>query len=658
MPFPNEHAARVRSPGDFIEGSFRRKKITDGVTLIVGRLKGGEGSAVAQSYRFDREVFTAREARAWLKEHDVTVQLFEEATGEEKAIRLGTAVIIPDSYSMTTGTKQEDPAPEPLDDVKETAEKSTLDGEVSREQQEMAVRQAFMATVQPMMQVAPAYPSGPYIVDTYTNSVICEWAGKFYEVPFMRVADGIAFAAQEDWAEIEKREEWLRKVKELKTEAKAGRRVRSEKIGILKEIKAGFDGLMQKVAEVLGWAEYEDRENGKQLRSFKTFKGSDGRDWLLTWTTNAFEDRDGEIFETKAIEEYVSRHDEEDVKGEFQFWHLPGSKFGDIRWQGVSGRFLAEAGPFDETKIGQAFKAFFQKYPDGHPAIAPEGWGASHGFKYRAEDRKGGVYRWFEKQETSVLPGSVAANPYNPELEVIQMLTEKQIQALDEIGGQELVKLVTETGEKRTQELEQAGIAHKAKKNVAETLRAMADEMDDEGLAKEIRGLAEKVAKSVAKGSKEKVDIPEAIKALAEKAEGSDVEKLKSFAADLAKPPEEPAPEPPVEAPVTRAEIEEAIGVIGGAVAGLAEQVKALRDAVGTEVKREVKETLEETPRMSLKELAAKSVIGNPETKVDGRTSIVQGPKETDPQALPEGRVFGIPLLDALKAAGQRQPGK
>lgn len=604
MPFPNEHAGRVKSPSAFIEGSFRRKKITEGVTLIVGRLKDGDGSAVAQSYRFDREVFTAKEAKAWLKEHDVTVKLFEEATGEKQTIRLGTAVIIPDDYSMTTGTKQEDLLSEPLDDVKETAEKSTLDGEVSREQQEQAVRQAFREAMQPMMQVAPAYPSDPYIMDTYVNSIVCEWAGKFYEVPFMRVADGIAFAAQEDWAEVEKREEWLRKVKELKAEAKAGRRVRSEKVSILKEIKAGFDGLMQKVAEVLGWAEYDDMHSEKTAHGFKTFKASDGRDWLLTWTTNAFEDRDGEIFETKAIEEYVARHDDEPVKGEFQFWHLPGAKFGDIQWQGVSGRFLVEAGPFDDTEIGKAFKAFFQKHPSGHPKIAPEGWGTSHGFMYRAGDRKGGVYRWFEKQETSVLPGSVAANPYNPELEVIHMLNEKQIQALEEIAGPDMVKLVTETGEKRTHELEQAGIAHKAKKDTAEQ--------------------------------------PEGEQAESLTPEGT----------------EAPKPADAGEAPVTHAEMEGVVQILGAGIANLTQAVKALKDQIGGEVRREVKETLEETPRMSLIELAAKSVIGKEETLVDGRKALAKdGPKETDPTPTPEGQMFRIPVLANIKALNQRRPG-
>lgn len=80
-PFPNEHAARQRDPGDFQPDSFRRKEIADGVTYILGRLKG-ETTMTLQSVRFAAATFTPAQARAWLKEHDLGADL-EEATGEK-----------------------------------------------------------------------------------------------------------------------------------------------------------------------------------------------------------------------------------------------------------------------------------------------------------------------------------------------------------------------------------------------------------------------------------------------------------------------------------------------------------------------------------------------------------------------------------------------
>lgn len=82
MPYPNEHAARIRNPGEFTEGSFRRLEVADGIIIIVGRLKG-ETTTSTQTYRFNRKKFTAAEAKEWLKEHNIKFTLFEKATGTD-----------------------------------------------------------------------------------------------------------------------------------------------------------------------------------------------------------------------------------------------------------------------------------------------------------------------------------------------------------------------------------------------------------------------------------------------------------------------------------------------------------------------------------------------------------------------------------------------
>jgi hypothetical protein len=79
MPYPNEHAARVKSPDAFQDGSFRRKNIAPGIDIIIGRLKG-ETTTTTQAYRFKKASFTASEAKKWLADHDVKYILFEKAT--------------------------------------------------------------------------------------------------------------------------------------------------------------------------------------------------------------------------------------------------------------------------------------------------------------------------------------------------------------------------------------------------------------------------------------------------------------------------------------------------------------------------------------------------------------------------------------------------
>lgn len=80
-PYPNEHAARVREPGDFVEGTFRSKEVADGVRLIMGKLTEG-GAMTAQAYRFSKDKFTAAQARKWLADNGVKPTSFEEATAK------------------------------------------------------------------------------------------------------------------------------------------------------------------------------------------------------------------------------------------------------------------------------------------------------------------------------------------------------------------------------------------------------------------------------------------------------------------------------------------------------------------------------------------------------------------------------------------------
>jgi hypothetical protein len=81
MPYPNEHSARIISPGRFQSESFRRKNITTGIDIVIGRLKGST-KMTTQAYRFKKSVFTVTEAKRWLRERDIKYILFEPATGK------------------------------------------------------------------------------------------------------------------------------------------------------------------------------------------------------------------------------------------------------------------------------------------------------------------------------------------------------------------------------------------------------------------------------------------------------------------------------------------------------------------------------------------------------------------------------------------------
>ena len=72
----NQFRYRVKDPDLFKEDSFKTKELKGGVSIIIGRLKkppkGQEGSAVVQSYRFDKKKFKTKEQVAsWVKRHNL-----------------------------------------------------------------------------------------------------------------------------------------------------------------------------------------------------------------------------------------------------------------------------------------------------------------------------------------------------------------------------------------------------------------------------------------------------------------------------------------------------------------------------------------------------------------------------------------------------------
>lgn len=73
-----EHAARIAHPGEFRAGSYRRKHLGRGVSLVVAKRPGARKTEV-QSIRFDASEFTPSQARQWLMRYGYTPQEFASA---------------------------------------------------------------------------------------------------------------------------------------------------------------------------------------------------------------------------------------------------------------------------------------------------------------------------------------------------------------------------------------------------------------------------------------------------------------------------------------------------------------------------------------------------------------------------------------------------
>jgi hypothetical protein len=278
--------------------------------------------------------------------------------------------------------------------------------------------------------------------------------------------------------------------KELDEGDKVGKRIRQSMKDRLKQA-------WETIKEVMDWAEPDEDEVSKAFGDSSHFaiKQVNGVPWFMSYSANAFEDREGEIFSTKSLEKYVAEAEELGDKGYFNIWHIgtktnPGlTDFARIEWQGVIGKFLVEAGPFLDNAKGQAALAFFTEYPESHPDIAPEGWGSSVEYKYLKSERETKVYKNIWKTRTSALPRKVAANTWTKG--TIMALSPEQTQAAKAIFGEDLAQQIIKGAEGATKELEEAGVA--SKEVTTETTTEVVEtkvEIDEQALV-------EKVAKQV-----------------------------------------------------------------------------------------------------------------------------------------------------------------
>lgn len=240
------------------------------------------------------------------------------------------------------------------------------------------------------------------------------------------------------------------------TEEKAGRRIKKS---WRENLRKAYDT----IKEMLTWADYDEGEEDKLFNAPTGFaiKEIDGKPWFYAWSTNAFVDREQEIFSTKSLEQYVAEAERLNDRGFFNVWHIPGTDFAEKQWQGVIGRFLVEAGPFLDTDLGRAALKFFGDYPDTHPTLAPEGWGMSPEYRYLPEDRDDKIYDWIWITRSSVLGRAKAANIFTRG-GLTMALTDEQKQAAEEIFGEGLAARIITEAETESKKLEEAGIAHKS----------------------------------------------------------------------------------------------------------------------------------------------------------------------------------------------------
>jgi hypothetical protein len=253
-------------------------------------------------------------------------------------------------------------------------------------------------------------------------------------------------------------------VKELQA-IKAGKRMNGEQRGRLRRIMDDLKGFMR-------WAEYDDEDEKKKDpkyskeidATFKVYKDKEGKQRWLSFSSNAFEDLEKELFTTKALEEAVEYADKMDERGPLLVYHVPSAEIGQCDYQAVVGRFLVESGTFDNTPLGNKAAEYFVN--------TDEEYQVSIGYTYQLGDEKDGQYDWLRIRERSVCPDGTAANPWT-DFRTIggKEVDEKKFAALKQIFGDELAQQVRESAEEKTKDLE-GSVRYKTNEVTADDLSA------------------------------------------------------------------------------------------------------------------------------------------------------------------------------------------
>lgn len=183
---------------------------------------------------------------------------------------------------------------------------------------------------------------------------------------------------------------------------KEGKRLGSAMLG-----KIG--SAVQALTDFMTWAKYDDvievdPEQKELSERFLIRKQADGSYRWFSYSSNGFEDREGEIVSTKSLEDTVAYGDSTDDRGPLRLFHIQGTDIGECDFQAMEGRFLIESGTFGDSDLAKKALDYFLHTEDE--------LGVSIGFLYPEAEFKDNVYGAIRIIERSVLPLKDAANPW------------------------------------------------------------------------------------------------------------------------------------------------------------------------------------------------------------------------------------------------------
>lgn len=210
---------------------------------------------------------------------------------------------------------------------------------------------------------------------------------------------------------------------------------------------------------------YDEDAIGALAARLVVIKQSDGVYRWVLFSSNAFEDREGEIVSQRALEADVARMDVAGEYGPLRWWHMgeidvekmkagKGLDLGQCDFNAMHGRILVESGTFDSPIVGKAMLKHASEL------------GASIGFFHPLDQPdKEGTYKTILRFERSLLPSEAAANGLT-ELAAVKEINmeDKKIETLRGLLGDEgkgLVDVLLEQAGSTEQKALEAGVRFK-----------------------------------------------------------------------------------------------------------------------------------------------------------------------------------------------------
>jgi len=105
MPFPGYHAARIADPDNYSKKRYAKGEFGDGIDVIYGITP--EGKAEVQAVRFDKNIFTEKQTRDWLKKHPEHKPIEFEPASEPAKMQKATDPL--DRFQKTLFDLSQDP---------------------------------------------------------------------------------------------------------------------------------------------------------------------------------------------------------------------------------------------------------------------------------------------------------------------------------------------------------------------------------------------------------------------------------------------------------------------------------------------------------------------------------------------------------------------